>query len=79
VETPLQALNNIIAVGDTLEIDNGFCGAESGMITVSTIAPAVLLNSLELQAKEQELVTQYILPRPKLSRKKKKTFRRKRK
>ena len=67
VGTPLQALNNITAVGDELEVDNGYCGAESGFIPVTTIAPAVLLKSLELQAKEEELVTQFILPRPRLS------------
>ncbi|NDC38424.1 MAG: TldD/PmbA family protein, partial [Proteobacteria bacterium] len=66
VGTPLQALNNIIAVGDTPELDNGFCGAESGLIPVSTISPAVLLSNLELQAKNEELVSQSILPRPRL-------------
>lgn len=66
VGTPLQALNNIIAVGDTLELDNAFCGAESGLIPVSTVSPAVLLSNLELQAKNEELVSQNILPRPKL-------------
>ena len=66
VGTPLQALNNIIAVGDYRELDNGYCGAESGMLPVSTISPALLLSNLELQAKEEELVTQFILPRPKI-------------
>ncbi len=66
VGTPLQALNNIIAIGDTSEIDNAYCGAESGMVPVTTISPALLLSSLELQAKDEELVTQYILPRPRL-------------
>lgn len=65
VGTPLQALNNIIAVGKEKELDNSFCGAESGLIPVSTISPAILLSNLELQAKDEELVTQYILPRPK--------------
>lgn len=64
VGTPLQALNSVMAVGDTCELDNGFCGAESGMIPVSTISPALLLKNLELQAKEEELVTQYLLPKP---------------
>jgi predicted Zn-dependent protease len=66
VGTPLQALNNIMAVGDELELDNGYCGAESGFIPVSTITPAVLLSNLELQAKDEELVTQYILPKPRI-------------
>jgi predicted Zn-dependent protease len=66
VGTPLQALSNIIAYGDELVIDNGYCGAESGFVPVTTISPAVLLSSLELQAKDEELVTQYILPRPRM-------------
>jgi TldD protein len=66
VGTPLQALHNIVAVGDEMVMDNHYCGAESGFIPVTTIAPAILLNNLELQAKDEALVTQYILPRPKL-------------
>jgi TldD protein len=64
VGTPLQALNNIIAVGDKQVIDNHYCGAESGFIPVTTICPAILLSNLELQAKDEALVTQYILPKP---------------
>lgn len=64
VGTPLQALNNIIAVSEQRELDNGYCGAESGMIPVSTISPAVLLSNLELQAKDEELVTPYLLRAP---------------
>lgn len=68
VGTPLQALHNIIGIGDTQEMENHYCGAESGMIPVTTISPAILLKNLELQAKDEELVTPYILPRPKLKR-----------
>ena len=64
VGTPLQALGNVAAVGKDSEIDNGFCGAESGFIPITTISPSVLLRNLELQSKDEELVTQYILPRP---------------
>jgi TldD protein len=66
VGTPLQALHNIVAAGKDQEVDNHYCGAESGMIPVTTISPAILLKNLELQAKDEELVTQYILPQPKL-------------
>ncbi|RME59215.1 MAG: TldD/PmbA family protein [Candidatus Dadabacteria bacterium] len=66
IGTPLQAVDNIIAVGDTPELENGYCGAESGVIPISTIAPAILVRNIELQAKQEELVTPYILPRPKL-------------
>ncbi|MDC0358118.1 TldD/PmbA family protein [Oligoflexia bacterium] len=64
VGTPLQAMNNVIAVGDEQVLENGYCGAESGFIPISTISPAILLRNLELQAKDEELVTQYILARP---------------
>ena len=66
VGTPLQALNNIIAVGDEQVIENHYCGAESGFIPVTTISPAILLSTLELQSRREDLVTQYILPKPKL-------------
>jgi len=66
VGTPLQALSNIVAVGDEQVLENHFCAAESGLIPVSTISPAVLIRNLELQAKDEELVTQYILTKPRL-------------
>jgi predicted Zn-dependent protease len=65
VGTPLQALHNIVGVGRDSVLHNGFCGAESGLIPVSTISPALLLNHLELQGKEEDLVTPYLLPPPK--------------
>jgi TldD protein len=64
VGTPLQALSNIVAIGSEQELNNGFCGAESGFIPVSTISPAVLIRNLELQQKDEEQVSQYLLPRP---------------
>lgn len=64
VGTPLQALNNVLAVGEERELDNGYCGAESGLIPITTISPAVLISNLELQAKDEELVTPYILRAP---------------
>jgi len=65
VGTPLQSLNNIIALGDQAELDNGFCGAESGLLPITTISPAALISNLELQGKDEELVTPSILQRPK--------------
>jgi predicted Zn-dependent protease len=67
VGTPLASLNQIIAVGSKLEVDNGYCGAESGLIPVSTVAPALLLGNLELQSKDPTKVTHYILPIPWIS------------
>jgi TldD protein len=64
VGTPLSSLNDIIGVGRDLVVDNGFCGAESGTIPVSTVAPAMLLSNLELQAKNPSKVTQYAMDLP---------------
>ncbi len=72
VGTPLQALNSIIAVGKEQELNNGYCGAESGFIPISTISPAILLSNLELQSKQEELVTQYILKKPVFKKKRRK-------
>ncbi len=49
VGTPLTTINKIAATGDELGVFNGFCGAESGYVPVSTVAPAALISELELQ------------------------------
>lgn len=49
VGTPLSAVNRIMATGKRAGVFNGFCGAESGMVPVSTVAPSMLLQELELQ------------------------------
>ncbi len=67
VGTPLQSLNSIMAIGSELELNNAYCGAESGFIPISTISPAILLRNFELQAKDEERVTPYILGKPKLT------------
>ena len=64
VGTPLQAINNIIEVGIDHELDNSFCGAESGAVPVSTISPPILLSHLELHSHDDDSVNPYILPPP---------------
>jgi hypothetical protein len=49
VGTPLSSVNRVVATGVGEAVFNGFCGAESGMVPVSTVAPAVLLQEIELQ------------------------------
>ena len=49
VGTPLSSMNRIMATGRKAGIFNGSCGAESGNVPVSTVAPAVLLQEIELQ------------------------------
>ncbi len=64
VGTPLNAIGGIIAAGSRQEVDNAYCGAESGYVPVSTISPALLVEDLELQAKPSRPMTQYAYPMP---------------
>lgn len=61
VGTPLAILDKIVATSDTYGIFNGVCGAESGFIPVSSIAPAVLVSEIELQKKSIEKKRGFIL------------------
>ena len=49
VGTPLASFNEIIAAADDYDVFNGSCGAESGWVPVSGIAPSVLLRRLEIE------------------------------
>src|SRR6266404_1680739 len=49
VGTPLAALTKIVATGDTPEVFNGYCGAESGSVPVAAASPAILTSELEVQ------------------------------
>ena len=53
VGTPLAAMKRILATGDKSEVFNGECGAESGSIPVSAVAPAMLLTEIETQRQQQ--------------------------
>lgn len=64
IGTPLTMFSNIIAAGENKEVFTGFCGAESGHIPVTTIAPAVLVRKIETQ-KAPEYDSQLpLLPNP---------------
>jgi TldD protein len=64
VGTPLAALTKIVATGDTTEVFNGYCGAESGSVPVSAAAPEILTSELEVQKKETSTDRPPILPAP---------------
>jgi len=64
VGTPLTSINNIIAAANDYKVFNGYCGAESGFVPVSTIAPSVLVSELELQRTGKEKKKPPILPPP---------------
>jgi predicted Zn-dependent protease len=64
VGTPLASLTKIVATGQTQEVFNGYCGAESGSVPVSAAAPAILTTELEVQKKESSTDRPPILPSP---------------
>jgi predicted Zn-dependent protease len=64
VGTPLISINKIIATGNDYKPFNGFCGAESGYVPVSTIAPSILISEIELQKTTSEKEKKPILPPP---------------
>jgi predicted Zn-dependent protease len=64
VGTPLAAMKSILATGDKSEVFNGECGAESGTVPVSAVAPAMLLSNLETQRQPQGTARPPILPIP---------------
>lgn len=49
IGTPLTMFSNIKAAGTVRGVFTGFCGAESGHIPVSTIAPAIFVEKIETQ------------------------------
>jgi len=67
VGTPLLSLNNIMVTGDTMQVFNGICGAESGQIPVAAAAPAMLFSEIEVQKRRQGTERPPILPPPSLA------------
>jgi predicted Zn-dependent protease len=64
VGTPLAAMKRILVSGDKSEVFNGECGAESGTIPVSAVAPAMLVSEMETQRQPQGTARPPILPIP---------------
>ncbi len=68
VGTPLSSINKVMASGKTSGTFNGFCGAESGMVPVSTVSPAMLLQEIELQRVVEGKDRPPLLPAPAASK-----------
>lgn len=49
VGTPLNSFGKILAAADDYGIFNGTCGAESGWVPVSAIAPSLLISEVEVE------------------------------
>jgi len=64
IGTPLTVFSEIIAASDQYKVFNGFCGAESGNIPVSTISPGLLIKKLETQKMPEAKVVVPKLPSP---------------
>ena len=64
VGTPLLSLTKIMATGDTQEVFNGYCGAESGSIPVAAAAPYILISEMEVSKKESSTDKPPTLPKP---------------
>jgi TldD protein len=64
VGTPLASLTRIITTGDKQHVFNGICGAESGSVPVSAVAPAMLFSEMEVQKRQHAHERQPILPPP---------------
>jgi hypothetical protein len=64
VGTPLTSINKLVATSDEARVFNGYCGAESGYVPVSTVAPAALISEIELQRVARANERSPILPAP---------------
>ena len=64
IGTPLAMFAEIKSAGEQFDIFNGFCGAESGAVPVSTVAPALFVNQIETQKKMNIESSETILNRP---------------
>lgn len=67
IGTPLAMFAEIESAGTETDVFNGFCGAESGSVPVSTIAPALFVKQVETQKKIDIESNETILNRPGLN------------
>ena len=64
VGTPLAMFSQITACGDEYAVFNGVCGAESGSIPVSCVAPALLVKQIETQKRAKSQSQPPVLSKP---------------
>ena len=61
---PLSSFREVMATADDYDIFNGSCGAESGWVPVSAIAPSTLLRTVELEKASKNSQRLPLLPPP---------------
>jgi TldD protein len=64
VGTPLESFSKILATSDRAEVFNGYCGAESGNVPVSAVAPAILVSEIEIEKRAKSQDRPPLLPLP---------------
>ena len=64
IGTPLTVFDSVLAAADDMAVFNGSCGAESGNIPVSAIAPSMLVGQIEVQRASQSRAILPILTPP---------------
>ncbi|MGA7237946.1 MAG: metallopeptidase TldD-related protein [Bryobacteraceae bacterium] len=64
VGTPLASFAKILATSDKQDVFNGYCGAESGSVPVSAVAPAILVSEIEIEKKAKSNDRPPLLPQP---------------
>jgi predicted Zn-dependent protease len=64
VGTPLESFSKIVATSDTPDVFNGYCGAESGSVPVSAVAPAILVSAIEIEKRSKSQDRPPLLPMP---------------
>ncbi len=69
IGTPLVSFSKILACGDRPEVFNGICGAESGGVPVSAVAPSILTGEIEIQKKRKSPDRPPLLPPPRRRKK----------
>ncbi len=65
VGTPLASFAKILGTSEQQEVFNGYCGAESGTVPVSAVAPAILVSEIEIEKKDKSQDKPPLLPFPK--------------
>jgi predicted Zn-dependent protease len=64
VGTPLSIFSQVTSCGDDYGAFNGYCGAESGSLPVSCVAPTLYIKIIETQKKAKSSAQPPILERP---------------
>ncbi len=64
IGTPLTTFRFIVAAADDLGVFNGICGAESGNVPVSAVAPSLLISRIEVQQRQKSQAKLPLLPPP---------------